>query len=620
MITSAYLYRAPHEVEGLYERFLGGIYLLWGLPTALQLGVVIAFLTATFACVKRARGAGSIWEWVAWGAGSLAFVASTLLCFVPWDELFTNLRHAEHFAEGFGFSYNRTQAIEGSVDFLFYVLVGAAKKVGVAPVNGAFFLSVAGGWLVIAAFRQAARYLDRPELVSPVTVALCFFPPLLFNAASGFSATCFAAAILWGVVLALRGPLNFGLVLVISLVPLIRFEGFLWPVVFWSWYWLLFKPKHTPRFWGAAMGSLLPGLALGVWRYLTFGTLVPLPAAYKATIQSPFFWGIGAMSFLSDFVSSTAAACVFGLLLFRANEQKKLHPWLTALGALGIFVLPYYATGGDWFPTYWGRFLLPFTLGAFFLTLVLIADAAKAKQWIPLTLLVAAFALPLFWPLYSPTTWGQTTFGFRRLMASPRDASLAKALSRVHYLAQLGNHLKKTTDPSDVVASSELSTIMYFAEREALDLLGVANPEIAHQPLRPAPSLWRRLNHLPDLPYRIFRRQMPGLLEKYRPAFLFTFDFWLRDLAPDLSHFELDEISLTRALRRWERQIGGLVTPLYGGFNRILELGYTPVFIVYPNQFCSLYFVHAAALARHRAAMEKQGMTGKWLSLQSHVK
>ncbi len=618
MITNAYLYKAPREIEGLYDSFLGGIFLLWGLPVALQLTVFLAFLGAVAACVKSFSDPRPLWPRLTQASATAGYLCSTLLTFQPWDELFTNLRHAENLATHHFFSYNRSQAIEGSVDFLFYALVGLGRSLGIPSVEGAFILSVIGGLLVIAAFRQALRDMQRSSLIPVMTIALSFFAPLLFNASSGFSASFYAAAILWSLVLAQRGRPSPPFFFLLAVVPLIRFEGIYWTFLATAYFCYYFEKRIRPRFVLGLLLALTPFILLSLWRLRTFGTMIPNPALYKSTLWSPFFWGIGFTSLVSDLVSTMTVASLFSVALFHRHKNKEMRSWLAALGVLGIFVLPYYLTGGDWFPSYWGRFLLPFTMVSFFLAVLLACEEitlARGK-WLLLFLALVAFAFPVYWPLYSLSKWNEMNFGLRWILANPRDPSIGKWHARVHYLSQLGRHLKATTVETDVVASSELSTVMYYADREALDMLGVANPEIAHQPLRTPPSLWRKLNGRAELPYRIFRRTQPGLIEKYRPTILFTFDFVIKDIMPDLMFEELNEKTLSQAVRRWERRVGGLVDPLYGGFDKILALGYSPIVIVYPNKFCSLYFVHERGLDRHLARMKNLGMSGKLFRLE----
>jgi hypothetical protein len=153
---------------------------------------------------------------------------------------------------------------------------------------------------------------------------------------------------------------------------------------------------------------------------------------------------------------------------------------------------------------------------------------------------------------------------------------------------------------------------MYFARREALDLLGVANPEVATAPLRQFPSLLRRFPDRPELPYLIFKRLQPDLLARHRPPYLYTFDFMMRDHVKEVPHDEINNRDIFKGLHRWELKLGPLVDSLYGGLDKILALGYRPVIVSYANDFLSLYFVSEDARERHLARLRELGLEGGW--------
>jgi hypothetical protein len=151
---------------------------------------------------------------------------------------------------------------------------------------------------------------------------------------------------------------------------------------------------------------------------------------------------------------------------------------------------------------------------------------------------------------------------------------------------------------------------MYFARRDAVDYLGLVNPDIAQSPLRPLPSLFRKFPYRSELPYLIFKRLRPDLLEKTLPEILYTFDFLLRDQNKDVRAYELAPPALFKALARWEMQLGGLVDELYGGLGKILALGYEPVVVRAGDDFAGMYFVHNRILDRHLEALRHAGYRG----------
>src|SRR5262249_8495141 len=135
---------------------------------------------------------------------------------------------------------------------------------------------------------------------------------------------------------------------------------------------------------------------------------------------------------------------------------------------------------------------------------------------------------------------------------------------RIHYLSQVGYHFGTTSAPDEVIASSEVATIMYYAKRETLDLLGITNPEIIAAPLRTPAHLLRRIPDSDELPYLIFKRVNPGLVEKHEPAYVYTFDFDIKDIMKEKEFEELTDQDLFVAIQRWERRFRDLHGPLYG--------------------------------------------------------
>lgn len=217
------------------------------------------------------------------------------------------------------------------------------------------------------------------------------------------------------------------------------------------------------------------------------------------------------------------------------------------------------------------------------------------------------FLVHSLWPISSTWKYFEHLFGHRRTLAKIHPPTIGRGHYRIQHLSQLGLHLGATLRPEDVIASSEVATIMYFARRETLDLLGVANAEIARSPVRDAPSLLRRFPQVSELPYLIFKRIRPDLVASKKPEILYTFDFMWRDLMPETDPEELTEELFFTAVHRWERKLGGLMDVLYGGVGKLIELGYQPVVVRYSNHFLSMYFVRADRMEPHLKRLEELG-------------
>lgn len=619
MIHSAYIFRSAQEIEGLFDTFFNGFFFVKGLPLFFQIAVMalypIACAFAYFETLEKKK---------IFGVGArvcavLSFVLVSVLVFQPCDELFVNLKHSLNLAEVGKFSFSQVHAIEGTVDFLPYFMIGLLGKMGLPLVELSFLLSLFGGVLCILALSRILEKFQVPFGRTWGKVFFCCYAPLCFNSSHGFATTLFAAAILWSFYLFCMTPHKVWGLSVAALIPLIRVEGIWFLVLFFVGFVL---PQFRKRFSSvllAAGGLFLPFLFLSLFRYHRFGSAIPSPVLYKSAIGNLFFFLIGLRNLVADLIANygffaMAVICLM-LRLVPKRERNALSPLFLLLVILVLFTLPYYLSGGDWFPAAWGRYMLPFSLAVSCTSIIagqrlipVIFEKFSLKQLIgPFFLSLPLITAAITFGSYSRLL--EDVFAARKTLANINFSKSARTSFRVHYLSQLGNHLGKTTSANTVIGSSEIATIMYFAKREAFDFLGITNPEIIDEPLR-SPKLYRRAPKDNELPYLIFKRVKPETLAKYRPPILYTFDFIPSDLASYISFSELNDEKIFEIVNRWEIKFRGLLQPVYGGLGNILKLGYRPFIVLYDNHFASMYFVASEAVGEHLAFMKKEGLEG----------
>lgn len=620
MLDGAYIFRSPGFVAGFFDTLFGGLFFVKGIPLlAILATLVLVIASLLLATAESVTGNARLGR-LARAFAIVYFSLLALFCLSPWDELFINLRHALHFAENNTFSFNRLTRLEGTVDFLPYFLVGCLAKLGLPVVELGFLMSFAGGLGAITACRALLCDLGLERHRTWATCALALFPPIVFNASNGFTASVFAATALWSIHFLFfsdRRAVGYAL---LAVLPLVRIEGGLLVALCGAARARRAGARDELRL---TVAALVPAAVLSAWRWRYFGDPLPIPIHYKSSLGNAFFLLVGIRNFVADAVAGGAlsAGAAIALCALAARRHgiaiaRSLRQALVPLTLLLAFVTPYYLSGGDWFPSYWGRYFLPLTLfatvvGAAFVASVL--PRIPAGERAPWTLaIVAVVGLPMLWPISSAAKFHEAVFTHRRILAKVFDKKTGRGHYRIQNLSQLGNHLRATTRPEDVIASSEVATIMFYARRETLDMLGVANPEIARAPLRAAPPLFRRFPVESELPFLIFKRIKPGILERERPAVVYTFDFLLRDLREELPFEEFTDADILRALGRWHFNLKGLIDPLYGGLAEIRRAGYSPVVVLYANAFCAMYFVSREALPSHLALLRKAGLAGGW--------
>lgn len=612
------IYFERHDsLPGTFDSLFGGLYLVKGLPLIGQLGTVFFVCLAALSAVYAQQG-DRRWKLCSTASSLLFFSLSCVFLLQPWDELFINLRHAWSWVQTGRFSFNPGQWLEGTVDTIPYLLVGWAGKAGIPLVEGAFLLSYVGGLLCLYQLNRLFRAVWPGPAESFFLLALCLFPPLGFNSAHGFATAFFSAAILFVIRCLFFENRFIAAWVALAFLPLIRFEGSFFIVVLGT-FWAHARKIRFRTAVTVVTVALVPAIAHGIARHTLYGEAIPLPVQFKSSGGSLFFLAVGFRNLLADLIAThclTLLLLLFSLrnALAKEHQQVDWEKRKQVLAALAICIFPYYLSGGDWFPSYWARYLLPFTLFLFFTASSFSVEAFHKLTprvfFSALILPVAVFIFASLWPISSVAKWADSVFSHRRTLAMIQEPTIARGHYRVQALSQLGEHLRLTTTPQDRIGSSELATVMYYAHREGVDFLGLMNKQIAQSPLRPRPSWLRKFPYRSELPFLIFKRVNPDQLSRYRPEILYTFDFMLRDQLKEVRAYELDTPTLFRALSRWEKQLGGLIEALYGGLENIDRLGYEPVVIKAGEDFVALYFVHRSILARHQRALEAQGYRG----------
>lgn len=604
----AYWFQSSEEIPGLFESFFGGFFLIKGLPLIFQLTLLFFYALTWFLAWRSTQRPNAPLTAVRL-SGFVTLTLGAVLLLQPWDELFVNLKHSYNLAHHSRFSFNLAKNVEGTVDFLPLFLVGLLGKIGFPLLETLFLFCLAGGWACVEIGVRILRQWQIPLSPAWTYPMLLLFPPLYLNCSHGFSTSIFTALILVSIYWREKNPRSAAGWLCLSLVPLTRAEG-IWLVILvgaWNFY--------SQRTWRSLIPGFLSALpfALLSWgRLIYFGSAVPVPIQYKATLGSLFYLLMGLRNLLADLTGSFSLLFLASILLFGIPPRLKKSAGAT-LVLLILFILPYYSSGGDWFPAAWGRYLFPL---AFFSLLMCIGAAAENpdKRKFGILFLIA---LP-FWglPFSSLDRIQEDLFYPRRVLARLSLKKQGRGNYRMQYLSQLGTHLKRTTPSSITIASSEIATVMYFAERDTLDLLGVANPEIAREPVREVPSLIRKFPSENELPYLIFKRLQPDLIPRHQPEIIYTFDFFVTEILEGVEPEEIGVSELKTAFRRWERRFQALHGPLYGGLPKLSEIGYRPIIIQYAEDYFSVYLVAPDFLEEHLGYLRDSGMKETILRLQ----
>lgn len=601
----------PLPVTAPVNEFFGGMLTLIQTRSIIPVAVGIILALAGLAFFRR-RMRPLFWQNLSLGLIAFLSVLLSLKVSEGWDEFFINLRHSYVLAHTGQYSYNVGNMAEGTVDFLPFFLTGVLGKLSFPLVETAICFSLLGNVLVIVAGWLILRALVVDELTCLVfTLALGIFPCVIFVGGSGFMATLFTGLILLSVYflfLALPRERRTGW-LILALLPLVRIEGIAF--TFLMWLCLCLDRPSLKKAFGTGLLLAAPFAVLTLARLFFFGQPIPAPVMFKNTAGDPVYLtaGLGQLRFLLQYfqlhIFALLSIIPIGFCFYKKLLASKIF---LPLGAVAVFCSLYFTGGGDWFPFHWNRYLMPFTLLFTICAWVFIYNAVTpfvrrqgARTAIALALIIA----PYLWP--APNAF-QTAY--HDLRAS-RDR-----WSRINDLGFFGRYLRLTLPGHAVIASPEMATVMYFAEHDLLDLLGIANPEVAYAPLDPlVPG---------DL---MHRRHFPGTIDRHRPEVI---GLWgMATLGPqDFSGIAPEQVKETLVrqfkefyftpayyfLNRWD-----IAHYRVGELSRLTGMGYHFLVVSTPEGFFN-YLVHDTIYPAHTAALQKLGGVALGKSALSYVK
>jgi hypothetical protein len=413
---------------------------------------------------------------------------------VGMDEFFINLKHSWNLRHFGTFSANTFESIEATVDFVPFALAGVlAAVLPVSLASAAIAIGLLGNVILIFTAHDIARRLTGSQAAAVITAALiALLPPVLFVGATGFMATLFGALLLlafdWIVVR--RGRWAFRGFMLLGLLPLVRLEGILPGCVMlaavalklvlgglrpWSPWRHLYGSARILLL--RACVVLVPLLLLSLWRYLTFGAVTPVPVTFKNIGMDVEYLrgGIAQLFQVLHYHRVDVLALVFGPAVILLVLQLGIRAVAFVL-AMVMLCLAYCTGGGDWFAETWARYPLPMICLFVVLTLCAVYRvSALVTRWPVGGIALAAAVMGTIvaqWPGRNVYQDMWEDFGRQ-----------ADRWARINSLSAIGAFLKHTTPERARIASAEMATIMYFAERDLVDLLGIANPDIARSPL-----------------------------------------------------------------------------------------------------------------------------------------
>lgn len=525
-----------------------------------------------------------------------------------WDEFFINLKHSYNLAHHFLYSANVDSRIEATVDLIPFAAAGLIALL--TPLNAAdaaLMIGLSGSVIVIIVGYLFVRGVSSGNELPAITtsILLAIFPPIVYVSGTGFMSVLFTGMILlagyWLIVL--KGKWTNRAVILLGLLCLFRIEGVILAIFVWLGMTLSFivtsvgvNARRVYIFKGTRILAkrlaiiLVPFISISLIRLITFGHAIPLPVTFKNANGDFHYLKAGMLYFhnLVSYFQFDILVALTGILviMFVLNLGRRA---LIFTISVVLFSMVYLTGAGDWFPDYWARYLAPM------LTLLLILIVASvfwfARKAGPrmggiyfiILMIMAGFLIG---------THGEDENAYKRLSADAKREY--NRWLRIDRLAAFGNYLRKTTPDDAVISSPEMAAIMYFARRDLLDLLGIANEDIATAELDPL--------YKAD---RVHRKRNIETLAKHRPEIiaLWEMSFYL-DSDFDLS----DNLLIQERVQSAALDQKKLDVSFYraGSSLYLQSLGYQPLVVAMKNTLF-YYWAHNSIRDHHLEKIEALG-------------
>lgn len=382
------------------------------------------------------------------------------------DDAYISYRYAQNLACGHGLVFNPGERVEGYSNLLYVLLLAPFSRVGgpdtLYPISVALnLLCAAGAWALFA--RLAARRLS-PARAGAASLLFGLCPMIWLWTASGMETPLFLLlqVALWlAVEGAVRGTRERLAVLaaVVALSVLVRADGFIVPSLAVI-YLAVAGRKREARVAGATLVATLAVLV--GWRLCYYGP--PLPNTYYAKVSGPVGERVleGTLQLLGIVLHAGILPHLAALLVAAAAAVKTAAPRggprvgfesFLGLGWLGYWLY----VGGDVFAE--RMLLILFPIG-----ILLLLDPAlfplPARSARVLVVLTALFQLL---PLAVDTRFGYT-------------------LDRYDRWVSLGRHLAQDRYAGRLLAVDAAGKIPFYSGLPVVDMLGLNDAHIAHQP------------------------------------------------------------------------------------------------------------------------------------------
>jgi tetratricopeptide (TPR) repeat protein len=416
------------------------------------------------------------------GLGVLFYFHCTHFTFVQ-DDAFITFRYVQNLLNGNGLVFNIGEHVEGYTNFLWTLLLALPAVLGIDLIDVAHGLGLAAGLATLYLLYRLSKAISRGEgtfLATLVAVALTASnSSIAYWTISGMETPLFMLLLVASALAYVREARDDGRFLVTPLVlvflSLTRPEGMMVFGITVLHYAATILVRHR-SFPSREIKRLLPLIVLYAvplllfvgWRLLYYG--YPFPNTYyaKAGLSQEYLAaGINYFVFFAKtyMFHGLLLLVPMGILLWRRRSPEITYLILLCTGYTAYIVV----VGGDVLHAF--RFFVPI------LPLLYLLVQEAVRELLAMIPKPSTFVRSL--PVAVAVVLGYFTF------AHPFDYVEEKwmlELGLVSKMTATGKWLDAHSDSSTVVAASTIGALSYYSEVTLIDMLGLTDATIAHQP------------------------------------------------------------------------------------------------------------------------------------------
>lgn len=483
------------------------------------------------------------------------------------DDSFITYRYVKNFTDGAGLVFNIGEKVEGYTCFLWVMLLAGMKTLGFNFISASQVLGIISSMLTLLFTYYISSKIfpkDKGTLYNLVfsisaVVFLALNGSFAYWAVSGMETGLFTLLITAAVYLYLKelkdtsGSFQYSSILFL-LAALTRPEGnLIFAVTVLHKIIYILKQNKSSGSAGASILSksnllwigvyVLPALVYMIWRYSYYGHLFP-NTFYAKTGSSMEYYYAG-LDYTWTFLKSYGFYGLFVLIaIYTLTSKERFYSYLYLVMIFFVFTLYVIYVGGDVLRP--NRFFVPIMPVFFILVqegLAMMTEFFdKKREMVTGALIGIAFTAGLAYYTYNDEN--EKIKGY---------ADLENGL--VEKMKITGSWLKnKQTEAGRplTVAATTIGAISYYADVTLIDMLGLTDEEIAHNP-KPIPEIsskdvgWRERNY--NVEYVLSRK--PDFIyfstgikpSAYAERGLFTSDEFMKYYYP--YYFTIKEYSFT---------------------------------------------------------------------------